>query len=87
MQETQVRSQGQEDPQEKEMSRHSSTLAWRIPRIEEPDGLQTMDRKELNMTMWLSFTFSGNWTPHAATKSLFATTKDTMKMEDPACCD
>ena len=51
MQETQVRSQGQEDPQEKEMSRHSSTLAWRIPRTEEPDGLQTMDRKELNMTV------------------------------------
>ena len=32
MQETQVQSQGQEDPLEKEMATHSSTLAWRIPR-------------------------------------------------------
>ena len=31
MQETQVRSLGQEDPLEKEMATHSSILAWRIP--------------------------------------------------------
>ena len=31
MQETQVQSLGQEDPQEKEMATHSSILAWRIP--------------------------------------------------------
>ena len=31
MQEMQVRSLGQEDPLEKEMATHSSTLAWRIP--------------------------------------------------------
>ena len=31
MQETQVRSLGQEDPLEKEMATHSSLLAWRIP--------------------------------------------------------
>ena len=31
MQETQVRSLGQEDPLEKEMATHSSTLAWKIP--------------------------------------------------------
>ena len=35
MQETQVRSLGQEDPQEKEMATHSSILAWRIPWTEE----------------------------------------------------
>ena len=34
MQETQVRSLGQEDPLEKEMATHSSILAWRIPRTE-----------------------------------------------------
>ena len=39
MQETGVRSLGQEDPLEKEMATHSSTLAWRIPWREEPDGL------------------------------------------------
>ena len=31
MQEIQVQSSGQEDPLEKEMTTHSSTLAWRIP--------------------------------------------------------
>ena len=42
MQETQVRSLGQEDPLEKEMATHSSILAWRIPWTEEPGGLQSM---------------------------------------------
>ena len=32
---------GQEDPLEKEMTTHSSILAWRIPRTEEPGGLQS----------------------------------------------
>ena len=40
MQETQVRFLGQEDPLEKAMAIHSSTLAWKIPRTEEPDRLQ-----------------------------------------------
>ena len=39
MQETRVPSLGQEDPLEKEMATHSSTLAWKIPWMEEPDGL------------------------------------------------
>ena len=42
MQETWVRSLGREDPLEKEMATHSSTLAWRIPWTEEPGGLQSM---------------------------------------------
>ena len=41
MQETWVRSLGQEDPLEKEMATHSSILAWRIPWMEEPGGLQS----------------------------------------------
>ena len=41
MQETWVRSLGREDPLEKEMATHSSTLAWRIPWTEEPGGLQS----------------------------------------------
>ena len=40
MQETQVQSLGWEDPLEKGMATHSSILAWRIPRTEEPGGLQ-----------------------------------------------
>ena len=40
MQETQVRSLGQEDPLEKEMATHSSILTWGIPGTGEPGGLQ-----------------------------------------------
>ena len=40
--ETWVRSLGREDPLEKEMAPHSSTLAWKIPWIEEPAWLQSM---------------------------------------------
>ena len=40
--ETWVRSLGREDPLEKEMAIHSSTLAWRIPLTEEPGRLQSM---------------------------------------------
>ena len=39
--ETQVRALGQEDPLKKDMATHSSILAWRIPRTEEPGGLQS----------------------------------------------
>jgi len=42
MRETQVQSLGQEDPLEKEMAPHCSTLAWRIPWTEEPGRLQSM---------------------------------------------
>ena len=42
MQETQVQPLGQEDPLQKEMAIHSSTLAWKIPWMEEPGGLQSM---------------------------------------------
>ena len=40
--ETQLRSLGWEDPLEKEMATHSSTLAWKIPWTEEPGRLQSM---------------------------------------------
>ena len=42
VQETGTRSLGWEDPLEKEMATHASTLAWRIPWTEEPGGLQSM---------------------------------------------
>ena len=42
MWETRVRSLGQEDPLEKEMAAHSSTLAWKIPWTEEPGKLLSM---------------------------------------------
>ena len=42
MQETQVQCLGREDPLEKEMATHCSSLAWKIPQTEEPGGLQSM---------------------------------------------
>ena len=42
VQETRVQSLGWEDPLEKEMATHSSTLAWKIPWSEEPGRLQSM---------------------------------------------
>ena len=42
VQETQVQSLSWEDPLEKEMATHSSTLAWKIPWTEKPGGLQSM---------------------------------------------
>ena len=41
MWETLVRSLGREDPLEKEMATHSSTLAWKTPWTEEPSRLQS----------------------------------------------
>ena len=57
VQETQVRSLGWEDPLEKEMATHSSTLAWRIPWTEESGRLQSMGRKESDTTERLHFHF------------------------------
>ena len=45
MQETQVRSLGQEDPLEKGKATHSSIFPWRIPWTEEPGGLQSLDHR------------------------------------------
>ena len=42
MPETRVRSLGQEDPREKEIATHSSSLAWKIPWMKEPGRLQSM---------------------------------------------
>ena len=47
MQKTQVRSLGWEDPLEKEMAIHSSTIAWKIPWSEEPGRLQSMESQRV----------------------------------------
>ena len=54
MQETHIQSLGQEDLQEKEMATHSSTLAWKIPRMEE--GNTPWGHRESDMTEQLHFT-------------------------------
>ena len=47
MWETQVLSLGWEDPMEKEMATHSSTLAWKTPWTEEPGRLQSMQSQRV----------------------------------------
>ena len=47
MLETGVRSLGWEDPLEKEMATHSSTLAWKAPWTEEPGRLQSMESQRV----------------------------------------
>ena len=54
MQETWVPFLGQEDPLEEGMAAHSSTLAWRIPRTEEPGGLQSGGHKQSDMAEQLN---------------------------------
>ena len=43
----QVRSLGREHPLEKEMATHSSILAWKIPWMEEPGRLQSMESQRV----------------------------------------
>ena len=50
MQEIWIWSLGGEDPLEKEMATHSHVLAWKVPRTEEPGGLQSGGRKESDTT-------------------------------------
>ena len=73
MLETQVQSLDQEDPLEKEMATHSSTLAWRIPWMEEPGGLQSMGPQ--SRTRLSNFTVS--FSLKVATKL-----KDTCSLEE-----
>ena len=62
MREIWVRSLGQKVPLEKEMATHSSILAWRIPRMEEPGGA-TVHRVTKSRTRLSDFT-------HSFTKSM-----------------
>ena len=57
MQETRVRSLGQEDPLEEEMATHSSILARGIPWTEEPSGLQSKGSQESDSTEQLTLTY------------------------------
>ena len=56
MQETRVQALGWEDPLEKEMAAHSSTLAWKIPWMEELSRLQSMRLQ--SQTRLNNFTFT-----------------------------
>ena len=56
MWETRVQSLGRDDPLEKEMATHSSILAWKIPRAEEPGRLQSMGLQSVGHN-WATNTF------------------------------
>ena len=63
MQETRVQSLDWEDPLQKGMATHSKILAWRIPRTEEPGGLQSMGSQkvrydQVTISLFLSFNTS-----------------------------
>ena len=55
--ETWVQSLGQEDLLEKEMATHPSILAWRIPRTEEPGGIQSMGSQRVGHNWVTSLSF------------------------------
>ena len=55
--ETWVRALGWENPLEKEMAIHSSTIAWKIPWTEEPGGLQSMGWKRVGHDWVTSLSF------------------------------
>ena len=50
MQETQVQFLGREDPLEEKLANSFNILAWEIPWMEEPGGLQSVGSKESDMT-------------------------------------
>ena len=69
LQETRVQSLGEEDPLEKEMATHSSTLACRIPWAEEPGGLQSTGSQESDTTGRLDHRRSSSGAAHLGSAS------------------
>ena len=61
MQETQVRSLVWEDPLEKEMATHSSTLAWKILWTEEPGRLHSMGLQRVGHDSGTSLSLACRW--------------------------
>ena len=75
MLETWVRSLGGEDPLEKEMATHSSTLSWKIPWTKEPGRLQSMRLQRVghNWETLLTQSFWGIAEPQSRAQSSFCT--------------
>ena len=72
MRETQVRSLGWEDPQEKEMATHSSTLAWKISWTEEHGRLQSMGSQRVGHDLATSLSvFHIVWEIRSVSLNLF----------------
>ena len=60
VQETQIRSLGQEDPLEKEIATHSSILAWEIPWTEKPGRVQSMGSQRVGHDLVTKHTHTQN---------------------------
>ena len=71
MRETWVRSLGWEDPLEKEMAIHSSTIAWKIPWTEEPGRLQSMGSQRVGHNWATSLSLSLNFLDSFVKRSAF----------------
>ena len=77
MQETWVQSLSWEDPLEKEMAAHSNTLAWKIPWVEEPGGLQSMGivhevaKSRTSLSLFFSLCFRIDWFDLFAVEGIF----------------
>ena len=63
--ETWIHSLGRKDPLEKEMAAHSSTLAWNIPWMEEPGGLQSLGSQRVGHDSAISLSLYGQARNHA----------------------
>ena len=63
MRQTRLQSLGWEDLLEKEIATHSSILAWKIPRTEEPDRLQSMGSQRVGQSFHFHFHFPKDWSP------------------------
>ena len=74
MQDTRVRLLSREDPLEKEMATHSSTLAWKIPWMEEPSRLQSIGWQRVGHESDFTFTFPFSLTAIPATSTTTVTT-------------
>ena len=80
VQETQIRSLGQEDPLEKEIATHSSILAWEIPWTEKPGRVQSMGSQRVGHD-WATNIHTSHrhyikkWRWLCTTKTLFTNTR------------
>ena len=61
VQEIWVQFLGREDPPEKGIAAHSSSVAWRIPWTEEPGGLQLVGSKRVRWTELLTLALACVW--------------------------
>ena len=71
--EAQLQSLGWEDPLEKDLATHSSILAWRIPRTEEPGGLWSMGSQRVGHDCVTNFHFHDPVTVFLIVLGLFST--------------